>query len=91
MKCSVLFLVLLLSACASVDQPDVVIENAPGAVQKHRKSVVEQQPAAAQPPVSVEAQPAAIPPPVPTEAQQPARSDQGEPLPKINKHNVEED
>lgn len=103
MKCSVLFLALLFSACASDSQSGSAIEPAGGAPSEHRKSAAEPKSAAPQQPVSIEGQPAANQPPAPVEAQpavhqappveaqQPARSDQAEPPAKKSEHNIEED
>lgn len=97
MKCSVLFLALLLSACASVSQPAATIEKATGAAPDLRKSDAESRPAASQQqpaPVAPQQQPvpvAAPQPPAPVEAQQPAPSDQVDPVPKKKEHNIEED
>lgn len=104
MKCSVLFLALLFSACASDSQSGSAIGRAGGDPSEHRKSGAEAKPAAPQQPVSIEGQPAANQPqapveaqpamhqaPAPVEAQQPARSDQTEPPAKKSEHNIEED
>lgn len=88
LKCSVLFLALLLSACASVSQPAATIEKATGAAPDLRKSDAESRPAASQ----QQSAPVAAPqPPAPVEAQQPAPSDQVDPVPKKKEHNIEED
>jgi len=54
MKSSVLFLALLLSACASFPWPTGAAGSTPGAAREHRKSVPESQP---QRPIAVEAKP----------------------------------
>jgi hypothetical protein len=106
MKNFVLFLVLLLSACASNYQAG----GETGSVRGNRKSVDETQPVARQrpvviekkqpapvekkPPTLIEKKPAALiekqPPPL-IEKQPPPLSNQDNSLPKKNKHNIEAD
>jgi hypothetical protein len=94
MKNSVLFLAVLLSACASFHRQGGATGSATVAVPVHRNA--EPQPAA---PQHAAPQPAARQRHVPVEVRQPARSDQGDlppdnpppTPPKKNKHNIEED
>lgn len=96
MKCSVLFLALLLSACASVSHPSATIEKGTSAAAPElRKSDAESRPAAPQQPLVATPQqpvPVAAPqPPAPVEAQQPPSGDRVDPVPKKKEHNIEED
>jgi hypothetical protein len=76
MKSSVLFLVLLLSACSIIRPAVDTTGKATGAVKETRKSKVESQPVAR---------------PVPDEAQQPVKREPGDIPPKKREHNIEED
>ena len=78
MKNFVLFLALLLSACANHHRASGEIGGATNAAPGHQKNVAEPQPVARQRPVLIE-------------KQQPARSAQENSPPKKHEHNVEED